>query len=79
MLLSAAPVLGGRAGRIIVLQGGDESAVEPLRGAARRAAEAPLTILTVSSPKSSVASGRLRDRLAGRSCTWLCRWFSSQA
>lgn len=63
MVFSAAPVLASRSGRIVVLQGGDESAVGPVREAAARAAEAGVEVEFI--PRTEIA-GFIRDRLAPR-------------
>ena len=63
MILSAAPVLGARSGRIVVLQGGDESVVGPLRDAADRTTESGVAVEFI--PRTEIA-GFIRDRLAPR-------------
>lgn len=63
MILSAAPVLGARSGRIVVLQGGDESVVGPLRDAADRTTDSGVAVEFI--PRTEIA-GFIRDRLAPR-------------
>lgn len=63
MILSAAPALGARSGRIVVLQGGDESVVGPLRDAADRTMESGVAVEFI--PRTEIA-GFIRDRLAPR-------------
>lgn len=63
MILSAAPALGARSGRIVVLQGGDESVVGPLRDAADRTTESGVAVEFI--PRTEIA-GFIRDRLAPR-------------
>ncbi len=71
MVLSAAPVLAVRSGRIVVLQGGDESAVGPLREATSQAEEAGVDVEFI--PRTEVA-GFIRDRLAPRLQTDVEPW-----
>lgn len=63
MLMSAAPSLAARGGRVVVLQAGDEDAFAPVRRGLDAVAQSGLTVQVV--PRTQVA-GFLRDELAAR-------------